>query len=76
MAGCATSRPRISPGREGATERNRLLRNAPHLVAPLRTMVPLYDRWGGTLAAVGRFLRRPVAATAAARCSAHRADAL
>jgi glycerol-3-phosphate dehydrogenase len=48
--------------REGATERNRLLRNAPHLVGPLRTVVPLYDRWGGTLAAIARFLRRPVAA--------------
>ena len=45
--------------REGATERNRLLRNAPHLVGPLRTMVPLYDRWGGTLAAIRRMLRRP-----------------
>lgn len=49
--------------REGATERNRLLRNAPHLVGPLRTVVPLYDRWGGTLAAIGRFFRRPVAAS-------------
>ena len=49
--------------REGATERNRLLRNAPHLVGPLRTMVPLYDRWGGTLAAIGRFFRRPVEAS-------------
>jgi glycerol-3-phosphate dehydrogenase len=48
--------------REGATERNRLLRNAPHLVAPLRTVVPLYDLWGGTLAAVARFFRRPVQA--------------
>ncbi|WP_198372322.1 glycerol-3-phosphate dehydrogenase/oxidase [Roseomonas rosulenta] len=48
--------------REGATERNRLLRNAPHLVGPLRTMVPLYDRWGGALTAIGRFFRRPVAA--------------
>lgn len=47
--------------REGATERNRLLRNAPHLVAPLRTVVPLYDRWGGTLAAIGRLFRRPSA---------------
>ena len=45
--------------REGATERNRLLRNAPHLVGPLRTMVPLYDRWGGTFAALSRLLRRP-----------------
>ena len=45
--------------REGATERNRLLRNAPHLVAPLRTVVPLYDRWGGTLAAIGKLFRRP-----------------
>lgn len=48
--------------REGATERNRLLRNAPHLVGPLRTIVPLYDSWGGTLAAAARFLRRPVRA--------------
>lgn len=48
--------------REGATERNRLLRNAPHLVAPLRTVVPLFDTWGGLMGAVGRFLRRPVAA--------------
>ncbi|BDG70108.1 glycerol-3-phosphate dehydrogenase/oxidase [Roseomonas fluvialis] len=48
--------------REGATERNRLLRNAPHLVGPLRTVVPLYDLWGGTLAAVARFFRRPVQA--------------
>ncbi len=48
--------------REGATERNRLLRNAPHLVGPLRTVVPLYDRWGGTLAAMARFVRRPVQA--------------
>lgn len=45
--------------REGATERNRLLRNAPHLVAPLRTMVPLYDRWGGTFAAIAKLFRRP-----------------
>lgn len=45
--------------REGATERNRLLRNAPHLVGPLRTIVPLYDRWGGTVAALRRMLRRP-----------------
>ncbi len=48
--------------REGATERNRLLRNAPHLVGPLRTVVPLYDLWGGTLAAVARFFRQPVQA--------------
>lgn len=45
--------------REGATERNRLLRNAPHLVGPLRTVVPLYDRWGGTFAAIGKLFRRP-----------------
>jgi len=47
--------------REGATERNRLLRNAPHLVAPLRTVVPLYDMWGGSFAALARLFRRPVA---------------
>jgi glycerol-3-phosphate dehydrogenase len=45
--------------REGATERNRLLRNAPHLVGPLRTLVPLYDLWGGTFAAIGKLFRRP-----------------
>jgi glycerol-3-phosphate dehydrogenase len=49
----------LSLVREGATERNRLLRNAPHLVGPLRTMVPLYDLWGGTFAAIGKLFRRP-----------------
>jgi glycerol-3-phosphate dehydrogenase len=47
--------------REAATERNRLLRNAPHLVAPLRTVVPLFNRWGGLAAALRRFFRRPAA---------------
>jgi len=45
--------------REGATERNRLLRNAPHLVGPLRTVVPLHDRWGGTLNAIRKLFRLP-----------------
>lgn len=49
----------LSLVREGATERNRLLRNAPHLVGPLRTIVPLYDLWGGTFAAIGKLFRRP-----------------
>lgn len=42
--------------REALDERNRLLRNAPHLVTPLRTLVPL-DSWiSGTLNAPLKFL--------------------
>ncbi len=44
--------------KEGATERNLLLRNAPHLVSPLRTIVPLFDRWGGTISALRKLMRR------------------
>lgn len=42
--------------REALDERNRLLRNAPHLVGPLRTIVPI-DSWvSGALNAPLRFL--------------------
>lgn len=40
-------------------ERNLLLRNAPHLVAPLRTVVPLYSAWGGLAGALRKLVRRP-----------------
>ncbi|MCP4383293.1 MAG: glycerol-3-phosphate dehydrogenase/oxidase [Hyphomicrobiales bacterium] len=42
--------------RESALERNRLLRNAPHLVHPLETVVPVPNVFGGLLGAVRRFL--------------------
>lgn len=43
--------------KESVTERDRLLHNAPHYVAPLRTTVPI-DSWGGGLVNAGkRFLR-------------------
>lgn len=40
---------------EATLERNRLIRNAPHVVLPLETVVPLYSWFGGTVAAVKRF---------------------
>ncbi|KAG1194847.1 hypothetical protein G6F35_013336 [Rhizopus arrhizus] len=40
---------------EATRERNRLLRNAPHLVRPLETVVPLSSRFGGLLGSVLRF---------------------
>ncbi|MCW5319949.1 glycerol-3-phosphate dehydrogenase/oxidase [Verminephrobacter aporrectodeae subsp. tuberculatae] len=43
---------------EATRERNRLLRNAPHLVRPLRTMVPLSSRFGGLLGSALRFAGR------------------
>ncbi|WP_052130621.1 glycerol-3-phosphate dehydrogenase/oxidase [Erwinia typographi] len=43
--------------KESVRERDRLLKNAPHYVAPLRTTVPI-DSWGGGLLNAGkRFLR-------------------
>ncbi|GMA90967.1 hypothetical protein GCM10025869_14960 [Homoserinibacter gongjuensis] len=49
--------------RESVQERNRLLRTAPHLVTPLRTVVPIASFWSGLLAAPMRMLthvqRRP-----------------
>ncbi|HTN57943.1 MAG TPA: glycerol-3-phosphate dehydrogenase/oxidase [Protaetiibacter sp.] len=49
--------------RESVQERNSLLRTAPHLVKPLRTVVPISTFWSGLLAAPWRMLthvqRRP-----------------
>ena len=42
--------------RESVQERNRLLRIAPHLVRPLRTVVPISTFWSGLLAAPLRML--------------------
>lgn len=42
---------------ESARERNRLLRNAPHYVKPLPSVVPVHSRFGGTLGAALHFLR-------------------
>jgi glycerol-3-phosphate dehydrogenase len=44
---------------EATLERNRLLRNAAHLVRPLEVMVPLFSWLEGAVPAVRRFLRRP-----------------
>jgi glycerol-3-phosphate dehydrogenase len=41
---------------EATRERNRLLRNAPHLVRPLKTVVPLSNAFGGLLSGALRFL--------------------
>ena len=40
---------------EATRERNLLLRNAPHLVRPLKTMVPLSSHFGGLLSSAMRF---------------------
>src|SRR5581483_11933361 len=43
--------------RESLSERNRLLRNAPHAVKPLPTTIPIFTRWSGfgnVLAAITR----------------------
>ncbi|UGX88948.1 glycerol-3-phosphate dehydrogenase/oxidase [Phyllobacterium meliloti] len=48
--------------RESLVERDRLLRNAPHLVAPLPTTVPVFDVFSGLANGIVRFLglsRRP-----------------
>ncbi|SDP46113.1 glycerol-3-phosphate dehydrogenase/oxidase [Phyllobacterium sp. OV277] len=48
--------------RESLVERDRLLRNAPHLVAPLPTTVPVFDIFSGLANGIVRFLglsRRP-----------------
>ncbi|RMC37956.1 glycerol-3-phosphate dehydrogenase/oxidase [Paracoccus alkanivorans] len=42
--------------RESAEERNRLLRNAPHYVSPLPSLVPVRSRFGGLWAAAARFV--------------------
>lgn len=48
--------------RESLAERDRLLKNAPHLVAPLPTTVPVFDIFSGLANGIVRFLglsRRP-----------------
>ena len=40
---------------ESVRERNRLLRNAPHLVRPLEMVIPLEHRFGGEIASILRF---------------------
>ncbi len=40
---------------ESTRERNRLLQNAPHLVRPLETVVPLSSHFGGLLSSLLRF---------------------
>lgn len=40
---------------EATRERNLLLRNAPHLIHPLKTVVPLSNRFGGMLSSLLRF---------------------
>ena len=47
--------------REGVRERDRLLVNAPHLVRPLPTTVPVYSRFGGLTQPLWRALGRSVA---------------
>lgn len=42
--------------RESLKERNRLLRNAPHYVAPLKTTIPIMDVWSGLLNAGLKFI--------------------
>jgi glycerol-3-phosphate dehydrogenase len=41
--------------RESLRERNLLLANAPHLVSPLPTLIPVVDRFSGVVGAVRRF---------------------
>ena len=42
--------------KESVTERNRLLRLAPHYVKPLKTTIPIFSTFSGVLAAPLRFL--------------------
>ena len=44
--------------REAVQERNRLLKNAPHLVKPLPTTIPIFKRFSGILNAVKKFFGR------------------
>ena len=43
--------------REAVQERNRLILNAPHLVKPLPTVIPMFKRFSGLLNAPLKFLR-------------------
>lgn len=42
--------------KEALFERNRLLDNAPHLVAPLETTIPIYSTWSGIFDGLFKFL--------------------
>jgi len=42
--------------REAVQERNRLIENAPHLVRPLPTVIPIFSFWSGLLNAPLKFL--------------------
>ena len=42
---------------ESTTERNLLLRNAPHLVKPLPTVVPIHAYFSGVIPSIKRFFR-------------------
>lgn len=44
--------------RESLHERNRLLKNAPHAVKPLPTMIPIFSRWSGFANATAKFFDR------------------
>src|SRR4030095_4626034 len=43
--------------REAVQERNRLIQNAPHIVQPLPTAIPIFKRFSGLLNAPLKFLR-------------------
>jgi glycerol-3-phosphate dehydrogenase len=43
--------------REAVQERNRMIQNAPHLVKPLPTVIPMFKRFSGLLNAPLKFLR-------------------
>jgi glycerol-3-phosphate dehydrogenase len=43
--------------REAAQERNRLIQNAPHLVRPMPTVIPIFKRMSGLLSAPAKFLK-------------------
>ena len=42
---------------EAVTERNSLLKTAPHYVRPLQTTIPIFSTFSGVLSAPLRFLR-------------------
>src|SRR5574342_1143182 len=43
--------------REAVQERNRMIENAPHIVRPLPTTIPIFKFWSGLLNAPLKFLR-------------------
>src|SRR5678809_1017537 len=43
--------------REAVQERNRLLQNAPHVVKPLPTTIPIFKRFSGLLNAPAKFFK-------------------